>query len=337
MIHFNFVCVCVSIQIIGMKENIEDLEMERHLLAQSTSAVLNRQHSPTSDSCGTTLRGTRTLTKRRGETFETALRIHGGSSTNIMPAVSGLVDTLTTKCSLGDLVKVISRKRKLCDQVFPQIYNNKVKEFEESEANLLRSTSTYFTRGVMGKRKYRALYRVLSMKKSKRKGKHLERIKIMSCKVAKLLPYKLMEHVKSIDIGKIGNVREDFCYDMDECDKVKGCYRYLNEFLPLLAYFYLKLAGQTHEDLLWFNNEDKVCEVIIGGDGAPFGKHDTACSFLCSFLNRGKYVLSRNENFLIFGSNCAENSVVVQRYVKFLYKEMSEIEKKSFSVDGISI
>ena len=48
----------------------------------------------------------------------------------------------------------------------------------------------------------------------------------MSCKVSKLLPYeKLMACVTSIDIGWIGNVREDFCYDFDEEDKVEGCYR----------------------------------------------------------------------------------------------------------------
>ena len=317
-----------------MKENIQDLANEHQVLAQNPSAVVNRQNSPTSDDHGNNLRCNRTMTKRRSETFNAALRIHGGTSTNPLPAVSGLVDTLAVKCSEGQLTSVISRKRKLCNQVFPQIYNTSVKKFEDSQENRLRSISTYFTKGVIGKRKYRSLYRVLSMKKSKRKGKKHERIKIMSCKVARLLPYnKMMDHVKSIDIGKIGNVREDFCNDMDEWEQGEGCYRHLSEFLPLLASFYSKLSNE--EGLLWFNNEVNTFVVALGGDGAPFGKQDTACSWLCSFLNRGKHVLSSNENFLIFGANCHEDSLVVQRYVKFLFNEISHIEKQIFSVDGV--
>ena len=59
------------------------------------------------------------MNKRRSETFNAALRIHRGTSTNTLPAVSGLVDTLAVKGSQGELTSVISRKRKLCNQVFP--------------------------------------------------------------------------------------------------------------------------------------------------------------------------------------------------------------------------
>ncbi|XP_031575491.1 uncharacterized protein LOC116309082, partial [Actinia tenebrosa] len=179
-------------KIVEMKENIQSLSNEHQVLNQNPSAVVNRQNSPTCDDHGNNLRCNRTMNKRRSETFNSALRIHGGTSTNTLPAISGLVDTLAVKGSKGELTSVISRKRKLCNQVFPQIYNSSVKKFEDSQENLLRSISTYFTRGVIGKRKYRSLYRVLSMKKAKRKGKKLERIKIMSCKVARLLPYNKM-------------------------------------------------------------------------------------------------------------------------------------------------
>ena len=92
-----------------------------------------------------------------------------------------------------------------------------MQEFENSKSNQLRSISVYFSKGVMGKRKYRSVCKTLSMKISKKRGKKFERQKIMSCKVAKLLPYeKLMACVKSIDIGWIGNVKEDFCYDLNE-------------------------------------------------------------------------------------------------------------------------
>ena len=111
----------------------------------------------------------------------------------------------------------------------------------------VRSISVYFSKGVMGKRKYRSVYKTLSMKKSK-KGINLERLKIMSCNTAQLLPYdKMMACVKSIDIGWIGSVTEYFCHDFDDEEKVDRCYRSLTQFLPMLAELYLRVA---QEDLL---------------------------------------------------------------------------------------
>ena len=219
--------------------------------------------------------------------------------------------------------------------MFSEIYNQEVQLFEQSDQNRLRSIATYFCKGVMGRRKYRTVYRSLSMKESQRKDRHQERIKIMSCKVPQILPYhRMMEYVKSIDIGSVGSVKNDFCQDLDENEKVNGCYRSLTQFLPLLASFYLKLPQQ---DLMWFSSQVNTFHVVLGGDGAPFGKDETACSFLASFLNRGKHILSSTENFLTFGANCGETSIAVQRYVKFMLHEMSEIEKKSFTVNGYTI
>ena len=147
-------------------------------------AVLNRKNSPTSNTAGDTNIFKATLSKRCSETFDAALRIHGGTASNTVPAAAGLVETL---------VDTISRKRKLCEKVFPQIYNKRVQEFETSEQNHLRSISVYFAKGVIGKRKYRSVCKTLSMKRSKKNGKKFERQKIMCCKVSKLLPYeKLM-------------------------------------------------------------------------------------------------------------------------------------------------
>ena len=72
--------------------------------------------------------------------------------------------------------------------------------------------------------------------------------------------------------------------------------------------------------------------IAIGGDGAPFGKDDTACSWLVSFLNIGQSILSRNENFLLFGANCSENSLPVKRFVGKLVQDMKQIEGKTYSV-----
>ena len=50
-----------------------------------------------------------------------------------VPSTARLVDTLLTT----ELVSAFSRKRKLCDHVFPEIYKNKVPVFEASQANFI--------------------------------------------------------------------------------------------------------------------------------------------------------------------------------------------------------
>ena len=101
-------------------------------------AVLNRKDHPTSNTAGSTTISTGTLSRRCGETFDTALRIHRGTNSNTVPAAAGLVETLTVKFPTKSLVNTISRKRKLCEEVFPQINNKKVQEFENTEQNNLR-------------------------------------------------------------------------------------------------------------------------------------------------------------------------------------------------------
>ena len=60
-------------------------------------------------------------------------------------------------------------------------------------------------------------------------------------------------------------MQEDFCYDLNEYEKAKGCHRSLTQFLPFIASFYLKVA---QENLLCFNNEINTFHVAVGGDGA---------------------------------------------------------------------
>ena len=145
-----------------------------------------------------------------------------------MTTLSGLVDTVTTKFSEKDFVKAISKKPKLCEKVFPKIYSHKLKEFEVSDQNKLRSISTYFCRAVLGKRKYRSVYKsISSMIYSSRSTMHSikrrKRIMVTSCNVVRLVPYhKMMAHVRSLEIGKVCRVKEDFFYGLDDCQKVEG-------------------------------------------------------------------------------------------------------------------
>jgi hypothetical protein len=96
----------------------------------------------------------------------------------------------------------------LCE-VFPKIYYHKLKEFEVSDQNMLCSISTYFCRGVMGKRKYRSVYKSISLmtyssKSTMHSVKSRKRIKVTSCNIVRLVPYdKMMAHVRSLEIGSV--------------------------------------------------------------------------------------------------------------------------------------
>lgn len=68
----------------------------------------------------------------------------------------------------------------------------------------------------------------------------------------------------------------------------------------------------------------------LGRGRAPFGKDDTASAWLVGFLNVGRGVLSSNENHLLFGANCTENCIPMQRYIKLLLTDINHIEQNVF-------
>ena len=161
----------------------------------------------------------------------------------------------------------------------------------------------------------------------------LQRLKIASCKVPRLLPYnKLMSHIKSIDFRKVQDVRTGLCDGLEEEEKCDGCFRSLEPFLKLLASFYFSLQKKGKISPLWFN-EPNTFQVLLGGDGASLERtYGSACCRLLSFLNRGKKILSINEIFLIFGANCSDDSPPVLRFVKHLQSEMVCIENKVYFI-----
>ncbi|XP_044169791.1 uncharacterized protein LOC122953859 [Acropora millepora] len=91
-------------------------------------AIRNRQLSPTSDEQGNVKISKRTITRRQTETLEQALKIHGGNTNNPVPAAVGLLETLCTKFTKKQLVTSVSRKRKFCESIFPQVYNTEGKK-----------------------------------------------------------------------------------------------------------------------------------------------------------------------------------------------------------------
>ncbi|KXJ08300.1 hypothetical protein AC249_AIPGENE19556 [Exaiptasia diaphana] len=175
-----------------------------------------------------------TARRRRGELFKAARIIHGVTNSNKEPAELGLLDAVTTNCTVKNAEIMFSKSKKIKNTVFPRIHKRSVKKYEKSTRNMIKSVANYYGGGVSGKIKY------MSNRKT-------------------------------------------------------GAYE-------------------------------------LGGDGAPFGKYDVACSWLVSFLNIGRGVLSSNENFLLFGANCTENSVPVKGFLKKLYAEIIEIENSSYTV-----
>lgn len=123
---------------------------------------------------------------------------------------------------------------------------------------------------------------------------------------------------------------DTLCDGLKDEDKVHGCYRNLKELVLKLAQFYL--SKQNKYNLVWFD-EPNTFYVSLGGDGAPFGKYDTACNWLVGFLNLGKGILSSNENHLLFGANCSESCLPVQKFIKKLMVEVAEIETNAFPID----
>ena len=207
--------------------------------------------------------------------------------------------------------------------------------FEASEANVLRSIATYYSAGVMGKRKYKSVRLASSMKLSAKKRGGRTALNFMpKCLIPKLLTYdKLSQEIKKINIGTLYTVEHEFEQYIEE-ENVNGCFRDLREFLPRLANFYLNTYGRNNA-LKWFGKTEGTFLVAFGGDAAPFGKNETDCSFLVSFVNTGKRVASSNDNFLVFGANCDEKSSVVKKYIQAVCKQIVDLERKVVEICGL--
>ncbi|XP_028408827.1 uncharacterized protein LOC114531418 [Dendronephthya gigantea] len=242
----------------------------------------------------------------------------------------GLCDTAITKCSEKVSVNVFSTNVKTVKRVIPKILQKGINDYEKSNDNMTRSIVVYYSGGIMGKRKYRNVYRASSYKKSN-EAKSLH-IKINNCPIPRLLPYhKLAHYIKSIDIGKLYSIRETLCDGLDEIDKVDGVYRNNQEIVLILARYYL--VCQKRYELVWFKKQTYTFNISLGGDGAPFGKDDTSCCWLVSFLNLGRKVLSSNDNYLLFGANCKEDCVPVRRFLQKCLSDISVLEKSTFQVE----
>ena len=312
-----------------LQEGLQDkgkssCEKENFLSSVSRS---RRRKQPTSDELSMRAKRRRLL-----ETYNAATEIHGGTKESNEAAATGLVETLDTKFSKNLVSSLVCNKSKRAKKIKSTFHKAKCKVYENSDENILRSVSVSYSMGVMGKRKYMKVRHSFSFKKILSKGKKFSCLKVANCRVPALLPYyKLVQFLDSVNIGTLHSVREELCFDLNDADKVNGYFRNLKEFMPRLAEFYLKLYPNNEFD--WFG-KPFTFKVAIGGDGAPFGKYDQACSWLVSFLNVGKRCLSSDDNFLIFGANCSESCIAVQRYVTRLVSDIAYLEDNVFPING---
>ena len=131
-------------------------------------------------------------TMRRTETFQEAKEIHGADSKNALPAQVGLLETIEKRCPKKILVEFMSKSKKFSNKVFPKIYRAATKKFEESEENMLRSVAVFYSKGVMGKKKYRSVYRSLSMTNNTKEKSKTTRINVMSCPLPRIVPFNTL-------------------------------------------------------------------------------------------------------------------------------------------------
>ena len=226
------------------------------------------------------------------------------------------------------VVSGVKKCQKIRGKVLPKVYKEDLKRYESSLDNMLRSIAVYYRKGVMGKGKYRLVYKDSSYRQvpGRKRAVH---IKVANCPSPQLVPYhRLMSYIKSIDNGQLHSVRENLCDGLDEGDKFNGCYKDIEDLLVRLAEFYM---NHGKYNLLTFD-QPNTFHVALGGDGAPFGKDNTACSWLVSFLNIGQGVLSSNDNFLLFGTNCTENCLLVKHFLGKLMSDIKRIQSYSYSI-----
>lgn len=310
----------------------------------SEHLVKSRQLTPTSlNADGDIACPSRSARRRRSETIQAAKLLHGATSDNMTPAYEGLLTALTSLflfafwSEIGKLVKSCPR---LTDKVISKIVKEQMKCFENSQENFVRSVNTLYKGGIASKQKYNAVRSSLAMCLDETSAgvcrKHINLMK--NIPVPRLLTYKnLLKRINEIDIGVLHDVRENLCHGLDEEHKVDGKYRDLLQLMTNMARFYLTANKHRQDKLNWFGKQEGTFKVAIGGDGAPFGKDDQVLAWLVSFLNCEKRVCRSEENFLQIGANCSEDCEPVRRYVTMLKEQMSEIEGKTYNVEGKEI
>ena len=298
-----------------LKDQLNKLEKsELPVIAVSTSTRKRRINNPSSD-----LLNLKSKRRRANETMDACVAIHGSSKSNIIPAVDGMIFTLTSKCKASMLAtRILTSKKSLVNEVKNQCIKQFNSSTYHSETNTIRSVNVYYSQDVLGKKKYSSI-----------------RTANKSPNIVNFVPYKkLSEFISKIDIGNVQDIKPKYTVGLDNDDIGSGMYRNVLEFAPRLAKLYLYVNQFREDKLKEFDKYEKknstsfLFTLAIGGDEAP----GSGTSFLLSFLNTGKRVASSSENYLLFGANVKENGIIVRRYLSDLVSQLMELESQIFYV-----
>ena len=309
---------------INRKQNILDSQNKRlaslnqekpAVIAVSSSVKKRRINTPTTEKLSV-----RSKRRRVQETLSVCNSIHGSTKESIEPAVTGMLQTLTSKCKSQWLAnKVLSTKNSLTTALKKQCNMQAQTEYYNSKENLHRSINVYYSQDVLGKRKYMAI-----RKANKTSG------------TVNFVDYKtLAAHIRSVDIGDVQDINPTFTHGLSNDEIGDGMFRNLVTFAPFLAEFYLHVNETRVDKLKEFPNFPKKNDqsflflISIGGDEAP----GSGMSMLISFINVGKRVASSFDNHTIFGANVKENGTVVRRYVLQLLSDLRKLESEVFKVN----
>ena len=262
----------------------------------------------------------RSKRRRVIETLSVCNAIHRSSEESIEPAVTGMLQILSSKRKAEWLAdKILSTKTSLTRDIKKQSTTLSKTEYYSSNDNLLRSMNVYYSQEVLGKRNYMA-----KRKANKTPG------------VANFVDYKtLTAHIRTIDIGDVRDINPVFTHGLPDEEIGEGIFRNLVMFAPFLAEFYLHVNETSFDKLKEFTNFPKKNEnsslflIAIGGDEAP----GSGISFLISYINVGKRVASSFDNHTIFGRNVKENGTVVRRYVLQLLFDLHSLESEVFNAN----
>ena len=115
-------------------------------------------------------------------------------------------------------------------------FKGKIRNFEKSDSNFIRTVNAFYKGGIASKQKYISIKSSLSMCMNENRvgRKHIEFVKKIP--VPRLFTYqKLMARVNQINIGDLYDVKEVLCQGLSEEYQVNGKFRNLQQLLLKMA------------------------------------------------------------------------------------------------------
>ena len=114
----------------------------------------------------------RSASRRQLETLVAATEVNGGSVEDRSPALDGMFSTLTKYAKTAALSKYFSSSKKM-RKASLAVIKPQVKQYEQSDHNVIRSLSMLYAGGLMGKVKYEQTRSALVMENTKKHTKKL--------------------------------------------------------------------------------------------------------------------------------------------------------------------